>query len=129
MNTQRHEELKSTIWEIANRLRGPYRPPQYRLVMLPMVVLRRLDRVLEPAKDAVLKKRDELEAQQMPEAAIDRLLGKTADPQRNHPLVQYEPLHICLVARRCREHRPEPRVVHQRLFPDRSGHLRAFRVR
>ena len=86
MNTQTHEELKSTIWEIANRLRGPYRPPQYRLVMLPMVVLRRLDCVLEPTKDAVLKKRDELEAKQTPEAAMDQLLGKAADPQRKHPL-------------------------------------------
>ncbi len=37
MNLQLHEQLKGHIWEIANRLRGPYRPPQYRLVMLPMV--------------------------------------------------------------------------------------------
>ena len=86
MTTQTHEELKAKIWEIANRLRGPYRPPQYRLVMLPMVVLRRLDCVLEPTKDAVLKRRDELEAQQMPEAAMDRLLGKAADPNRKHAL-------------------------------------------
>ena len=86
MNVQTHEELKAKIWEIANRLRGPYRPPQYRLVMLPMVVLRRLDCVLEPTKDAVLKRRDELEAQQVPEAALDRLLGKAADPKRKHAL-------------------------------------------
>ena len=86
MNTQAHEELKSKIWEIANRLRGPYRPPQYRLVMLPMVVLRRLDCVLEPTKDAVLKERDWLEAQQMPDAAMERLLGTAADPRRKHPL-------------------------------------------
>ena len=91
MNTKTHEELKSTIWEIANRLRGPYRPPQYRLVMLPMVVLRRLDCVLEPTKDAVLKRREELEAQQMPEAAMDRLLGQAADPQRKHPLYNTSP--------------------------------------
>ena len=51
-----------------------------------MVVLRRLDCVLEPTKDAVLKKRDELEAQQMPEAVMDRLLGQAADPQRKPPL-------------------------------------------
>ena len=91
MNVHTHEELKAKIWEIANRLRGPYRPPQYRLVMLPMVVLRRLDCVLEPTKDAVLKKRDELEAQQMPEAAMDRLLGKAADPNRKHPLYNTSP--------------------------------------
>ena len=86
MNTRTHEELKAKIWEIANRLRGPYRPPQYRLVMLPLVVLRRLDCVLEPTKDIVLKKLDELEAQQIPVAAMDRLLGKAADPNRRHPL-------------------------------------------
>ena len=91
MNIQTHEELKAKIWEIANRLRGPYRPPQYRLVMLPLVVLRRLDCVLEPTKDAVLKRRDELEAQKMPEAAMDHLLGKAADAQRKHPLYNTSP--------------------------------------
>ena len=91
VNTQAHEELKAKIWEIANRLRGPYRPPQYRLVMLPMVVLRRLDCVLEPTKDAVLRRRDELEAQQMPEEARDRLLRKAADPQRRYPLYNTSP--------------------------------------
>lgn len=55
MLTERHKEVAGKIWEIANRLRGPYRPPQYRLVMLPMVVLRHLDCVLEPTKDAVLQ--------------------------------------------------------------------------
>ncbi len=91
VNVQTHEELKANIWEIANRLRGPYRPPQYRLVMLPMVVLRRLDCVLEPTKDAVLKRRDELEAQEMPEPAMERLLGKAADPKRKHPLYNTSP--------------------------------------
>ena len=46
---------------------------------------------LAPTKDAVLKRRDELEAQQMPEAAMDWLLGKTADPQRKHPLYNTSP--------------------------------------
>ena len=86
MNVQAHEELKSKIWEIANRLRGPYRPPQYRLVMLPMVVLRRLDCVLEPTKDAVLEKFKELQAQQMPESVMVRVLSKAADPKRRHAL-------------------------------------------
>ncbi|GBC60774.1 SAM-dependent DNA methyltransferase [Desulfonema ishimotonii] len=42
------------IWNIANLLRGPYRPPQYRRVMIPLTVLRRLDCVLEPTKDQVI---------------------------------------------------------------------------
>ena len=91
MNMQAHEDLKSRIWEIANRLRGPYRPSQYRLVMLPMVVLRRFDCVLEPTKDAVLKQREKLEAQRTPEAAMDRLLGKAADPDRRNPLYNTSP--------------------------------------
>lgn len=91
MNVHTHETLKSTIWEIANRLRGPYRPPQYRLVMLPIVVLRRLDCVLEPTKDAVLKKYEKLTAQNMPESAMEKLLGRAADPKRKHPLYNTSP--------------------------------------
>ncbi|WP_372173372.1 N-6 DNA methylase [Xanthomonas euvesicatoria] len=86
MNNQTHEELKGKIWEIANRLRGPYRPPQYRLVMLPMVVLRRLDCVLEPTKAAVLKQHEKLLAKDTPQQAMHRLLGKAADPKRKFPL-------------------------------------------
>lgn len=47
-------EKVNFIWSVADLLRGPYRPNQYKDVMLPMVVLRRLDCVLEPTKDAVL---------------------------------------------------------------------------
>src|SRR5690606_5036544 len=86
MNIQTHEELKGKIWEIANRLRGPYRPPQYRLVMLPMVILRRLDCVLEPTKEKVLAQHKKLRAKNTPEKAMVRLLGKAADPTRQHPL-------------------------------------------
>jgi type I restriction enzyme M protein len=82
MNIQIHDRLKADIWEIANRLRGPYRPPQYRLVMLPIVVLRRLDCVLEPTKDAVLREHAKLTAQNMPENAMEKLLSKAADPKR-----------------------------------------------
>lgn len=91
MNVVTHEELKGKIWEIANRLRGPYRPPQYRLVMLPMVVLRRLDCVLEPTKDKVLKEYAKLQAKGTAERAMTRLLGKAADPGRKQPLYNTSP--------------------------------------
>ena len=83
---QTHDALKSTLWDIANRLRGPYRPPQYRLVMLPMIVLRRLDCVLAPTKAEVLKQHELLVAQDTPPKAMDRLLGRAADADRKHPL-------------------------------------------
>lgn len=84
MNIQTHEELKSHIWDIANRLRGPYRPPQYRLVMLPIVVLRRLDCVLESTKDAVLKAHEKHKG--LADNALQKILGRAADPKRKHPL-------------------------------------------
>ena len=55
-----HHELSNFIWQIADLLRGPYRPPQYERVMLPMTVLRRFDCVLEPTKQAVLKRHSRL---------------------------------------------------------------------
>ncbi len=91
MNVPQHDQLKTTIWDIANRLRGPYRPPQYRLVMLPMIILRRLDCVLEQNKDAVLKQHKKLQAQDMPEGAMERILSRTADPDRSHPLYNTSP--------------------------------------
>lgn len=45
--------LGSFIWSIADQLRGPYRPNQYGNVILPLTILRRLDCILEPDRDAV----------------------------------------------------------------------------
>lgn len=50
------EAVIGLVFDIANKLRGPYRPPQYRKVMLPMTVLRRLDLLLQPMKDEVIKR-------------------------------------------------------------------------
>lgn len=43
-----HSEHTNLIWQIADLLRGPYRPPQYERVMLPLTVLCRFDAVLAP---------------------------------------------------------------------------------
>ena len=51
------------IWNIANKLRGPYLPPQYRRVMIPLTVLRRLDCVLESTKDKVIALHKKLSAE------------------------------------------------------------------
>ncbi len=48
-------EKANFIWSVADLLRGPYRPNQYKDVMLPLTVLRRLDCVLSPTKDKVLE--------------------------------------------------------------------------
>ena len=43
-----HSKLVGLVWSIANIIRGPYRPPQYRRVMLPLIVLGRFDEILDP---------------------------------------------------------------------------------
>ena len=51
-----HNKLVSFIWSIADDcLRDVYVRGKYRDVILPMFVLRRLDTLLEPSKDAVLE--------------------------------------------------------------------------
>ncbi|MFO2857352.1 class I SAM-dependent DNA methyltransferase [Legionella pneumophila serogroup 1] len=72
------DQLVGFIWNIANKLRGPYKPPQYRLVMLPMTVLRRMDCVLEPTKDEILEQYEKLQTQGHSEDAIHKILGKYA---------------------------------------------------
>ncbi len=84
--SQNHDQLVGLIWSIANKLRGPYRPPQYRRVMLPLTVLRRMDLVLAPTKDKVLAQYTKLQAQGHSEEAIHKILGKTASSEREQPL-------------------------------------------
>ncbi len=48
------------IWSVADLLRGDYKAAEYGRVILPLVVLRRLDCVLEPTKGAVLKRHADL---------------------------------------------------------------------
>nr|WP_319566890.1 class I SAM-dependent DNA methyltransferase [Cohaesibacter marisflavi] len=56
MNQASHNNLVSFIWRIADDcLRDVYVRGKYRDVILPMVVLRRLDTLLEPTKEAVLE--------------------------------------------------------------------------
>lgn len=56
MNQALHNKLVSFIWSIADDcLRDVYVRGKYRDVILPMVVLRRLDALLEPTKDTVLE--------------------------------------------------------------------------
>jgi len=72
-----HNETVSFIWQVAELLRGHYHPNQYRYVMLPLIVLRRLDCVLESTKEKVLKKLKSLETSKIKNIAP--ILNKTAN--------------------------------------------------
>ena len=83
--------LIGLVFNIANKLRGPYRPPQYRKVMLPMTVLRRLDCVLQPAKEEVLAEYKKLQAQGLEGDALHTVLGRKASGKRQQPLYNISP--------------------------------------
>lgn len=86
------QDLVGFIWSIADKLRGPYRPPQYRHVMLPMIVLRRLDCVLEPTKDKVLEAKEKFERSGVTGQALEKALSKVAvGEDRSQPLYNDSP--------------------------------------
>lgn len=48
-------EKAAVIWNVADMLRGPFKPHEYGLVILPMTVVKRFNDCLMPTHDAVLK--------------------------------------------------------------------------
>ena len=50
-----HSEISSFIWGTADLLRSSFKQHEYGDIILPFTVMRRLDVVLEPTKQAVLE--------------------------------------------------------------------------
>jgi type I restriction enzyme M protein len=80
MNENSHNKLISFIWSIADDcLRDVYVRGKYRDVILPMVVLRRLDTLLEPTKDEVLAEvefqRNEMKATELDDEPLKAASG------------------------------------------------------
>lgn len=73
-----HSDLANLIWQIADLLRGPYRPPQYERVMLPLVVLRRFDCVLADTKPKVLAEFERRKGGKLEDDALDRILNRAS---------------------------------------------------
>jgi hypothetical protein len=136
-----HNYFANLIWQIADLLRGPYRPPQYERVMLPMTVLRRFDCVLAGSKAKVLAEHAKLAGGKVEGDALDRRLNKVAGQRfhtRSRPAAEqgrWPTLPQPLAARlreaqgRPGQHREAPRQLHQRLLGERPPHLRLLRVR
>ena len=75
-----HNKLVSFIWSIADDcLRDVYVRGKYRDVILPMFVLRRLDTLLEPSKDAVLEEvrfqKEELAFTELDDLPLKKITG------------------------------------------------------
>ena len=87
-----HSYFSNLIWQIADLLRGPYRPPQYERVMLPMTVLRRFDCVLASTKARVLAEYRKRKGRYQG-AALDAMLNQAAGQRfHNHSDLDFERL-------------------------------------
>ncbi|GAB5544296.1 MAG: class I SAM-dependent DNA methyltransferase [Sandaracinaceae bacterium] len=85
--------FETLIWQIADLLRGPYRPPQYERVMLPMTVLRRFDCALAPTKAQVLAEYERRRDSKLNDDALDRLLNRAARQRfHNHSPLDFQKL-------------------------------------
>ncbi|MGH9425769.1 MAG: type I restriction-modification system subunit M N-terminal domain-containing protein, partial [Terriglobia bacterium] len=88
-----HHEQSNFIWQIADLLRGPYRPPQYERVMLPMTVLRRFDCVLAPTKGKVMAEFEKRKGGKLEGEALDTKLNDAAGQRfHNHSSLDFEKL-------------------------------------
>ena len=87
-----HSYFANLIWQIADLLRGPYRPPQYERVMLPMTVLRRFDCVLAPSKPEVLAEHSRWDGRLDGEALDVRLNRAAGQRFHNHSPLDFEKL-------------------------------------
>ena len=73
---QNHSEIADFLWKIADLIKDDYDAKAYEDVILPFTLLRRLDCVLEPTREAVQKAADKYK--KVPEQTRESLLMKAA---------------------------------------------------
>jgi type I restriction enzyme M protein len=69
------QDKVSFVWSVADLLRGDFKPHEYGQVILPFVVLRRLECALEKNKDAVIERNKKLGDIKDPEAILNSISG------------------------------------------------------
>lgn len=75
MNQSQYNQLFAFIWNIANDvLVQAFNKGDYKKVILPMMVLRRLDLLLEPTHEEVLKQKKRLDEMGLPDDAQEQVL-------------------------------------------------------
>ncbi|MFI8418408.1 type I restriction-modification system subunit M [Serratia sp. NPDC078593] len=81
MTNNNFSQTAAFIWSVADLLRGDFKQSQYGRVILPFTLLRRLECVLEPSKDAVVAEYERIKAMNLPEEAQEKfLLRATQSP-------------------------------------------------
>src|SRR3954453_7646236 len=88
-----HNYFSNLIWQIADLLRGPYRPPQYERVMLPMTILRRFDCVLAATKEKLLREVEKRKGGKLNDDPLEKFLNRAAGQRfHNHSPLTFEKL-------------------------------------
>lgn len=104
MDPSQHARIVSFIWSVADdALRDVYVRGKYRDVILPMTVIRRLDALLEPTKQEVLKQQEALRAKKLNAEQIEIVLTNKVS---GHPFVNLSPFTL----RTLRDHQTQLRA-------------------
>lgn len=78
MKSTNFSQTAAFIWSVADLLRGDFKQSQYGRIILPFTLLRRLECVLAPTKDAVLKQYEQTKTMNLPEEGMEKLLLRAA---------------------------------------------------
>ena len=70
-----YKQISNTIWNVADLLRGSWKAHEYQDVILPFTVLKRLDAALEPTKEKVITRFNELDGKVSDLRILRRLTG------------------------------------------------------
>lgn len=70
-----HQQIANTIWNTAEILHFQFNKTEYKDVILPFTVLKRLDTVLEPTKDEVLQRFTELDGRVQNLSMLHKITG------------------------------------------------------
>ncbi|MBE0508507.1 MAG: SAM-dependent DNA methyltransferase [Marinospirillum sp.] len=74
MTDNNFSQTAAFIWSVADLLRGDFKQSQYGRVILPFTLLRRLECVLEPSKEAVVAEYQRIQSMNLPEDAQEKFL-------------------------------------------------------
>ncbi len=118
-----HSEIVSFLWGVADLIRDTFKRGKYQDVILPLTVLRRLDCVLAPTKDKVLRRQGGAARQGLAGP------GRAAPQGVRLRLLQHVALRLRQAPRRRAPAGGEPAQLHRRLQPEHARGARALRLR
>ena len=76
MNTENHSQTAAFLWSVADLLRGDFKQSQYGRIILPFTLLRRMECVLEPTRQAVIREANAQEGR--PDLVREQMLLRAA---------------------------------------------------